>query len=244
MTETGPATTNASSAHDSLLLATLEQKIGHTFQDIGLLERALTHSSAVNNRQHSNERLEFLGDRVLGLVVADMLLGEFPDEDEGALGYRFAALARRESLERVAHKLQLEPYIRREMDPVEISGRQRSGLLANACEALIAALYLDGGLPAAAGFIRKHWIELLREDLRPPKDSKTRLQEYAQGKGWPLPEYRIIEQSGPDHAPKFIVEVSIHNNRPVHGSGRSKRSAETQAAESLFSQLTGNSENG
>ncbi|NQW02341.1 MAG: ribonuclease III [Rhodospirillales bacterium] len=237
MTESGP--TPSPSAACGRPLAALETNLGYSFQDIGLLEQALTHSSTVDKRRHSNERLEFLGDRVLGLVIADMLLIQFPTEDEGALGYRFAALVRRESLERIADKLQFEDHIKREVDPSAMNHRQRSGLLANACEAVIAAIYRDGGLSAAQAFIKSHWMDLLIEDISPPKDSKTRLQEFTQANGWPLPDYQIVAQSGPDHAPEFVVEVTIPNHQPARGSGRSKRAAETNAAESLYSQLTG-----
>lgn len=225
-------------------LTALEKKLGYTFKNKELLQQALTHSSSVNDRQKSNERLEFLGDRVLGLVVADMLMAEFPNENEGALGYRFAALVRRESLERVAEHLRLEFHIKRENDPTEMRARQRSGLLANACEAVIAALYLDGGLVAAQAFIKKNWLDLLKEDLSPPKDSKTRLQEYAQSKGWALPQYKVVEQKGPDHAPQFIVEAQVKDQSPARGSGLSKRAAETNAAENMLLKLIGKEANG
>lgn len=222
----------------------LEKKLGYSFQNKNLFKKALTHSSAVSQRQDSNERLEFLGDRVLGLVVAEMLVEEFPEENEGALGYRFASLVRRETLERVAEELDLEPHIQREIDPQGLKARQRSGLLANACEALIAAIYLDGGYEAARSFVRTKWIVLLKEDLKPPKDSKTRLQEFAQSKGWSLPAYQIVEQTGPDHAPHFVVEVSLGPHGTAQGKGPSKRVAETTAAETLISKLTGTKPHG
>ncbi len=227
-----------------LTFASLEKSLGYRFRDQKLLERALTHSSSVNDRQRSNERLEFLGDRVLGLIIADMLLREFPQEDEGALGYRFAALARREALARVAERFQLDAYIKREVDPSEMTARQRSGLLANACEAVIAAIYLDGSLADAETFVRENWIDLLKEEAKPPKDPKTQLQEYVQGKGWALPVYNVIEQKGPDHAPEFMVEVTVAKQAPARGQGSTKRSAETAAAETLFIQLTGKTEHG
>ena len=182
MRTNGPDALDQTALSDARSLLQFEQKIGYNFADPALLERALTHSSVVDERTQSNERLEFLGDRVLGLVIADMLLAEFPNEDEGALGYRFAALARRETLERVADGLGFDTVIRRELDPNEMSARQKSGLLANTCEAVIAAIYLDGGLASAQEFIRSHWMDLLKKDLSPPKDAKTRLQEFAQGK--------------------------------------------------------------
>ena len=243
--DTTPSDTiNANAKDIAKTLAHFEQKLDYTFQDQELLARALTHSSIVTQRHFSNERLEFLGDRVLGLVVADMLLAEFPSEDEGALGYRFAALARRETLERIADAIGFEPFIRRELDPNEISARQKSGLLANACEAVIGAIYLDGGFTPAYEFIRSHWLGLLKEDLSPPKDAKTQLQEFVQGKSWPLPKYRIVDQTGPDHAPEFTVEVSIEKHAPAKGIGRSKREAEIAAAVSLILLLNGKPKNG
>lgn len=239
MTHNGPGIIDANANDSARSLAHFEQKLDYTFKDQALLERALTHSSVASQRHLSNERLEFLGDRVLGLVVADMLLSEFPSEDEGALGYRFAALARRETLERVAENIGFEPFIHRELDPNEMSTRQKSGLLANACEAVIGAIYLDGGLTPAHEFIRSHWLSLLKEDLSPPKDAKTRLQEFAQGKSWPLPKYNIVGQTGPDHAPEFTVEVRIEKHAPAKGTGRSKREAEIAAATSLISLLNG-----
>ncbi len=244
MTGKAPQTVPGSGSTGEPVHRLLEQRLNYTFQNPDLLERALTHSSSVNRRQQSNERLEFLGDRVLGLVIADMLLAAFPNEDEGALGYRFAALVRLEALERVAEPLGLEGLIKRETDPAEAGARQKSSLLGNACEAVIAAIYLDGGLDAARRFIQHHWTDLLKQDIQPPKDPKTRLQEYAQSQGWPLPQYQIIRQTGPDHAPEFVVEVLVRKTPPAQGSGPSKRAAEMAAAEALLQQINGNTSNG
>jgi ribonuclease-3 len=222
---------------DTKSLANCEISLGYIFKDQALLERALTHSSVAYHRNLSNERLEFLGDRVLGLVIADMLLAEFPNEDEGALGYRFAALARRETLEYVATGLGFLNFIRHELDLNEMSTRQKSGLLANACEAVIGAIYLDGGVLPAHDFIRSHWLGLLKQDITPPKDAKTRLQEFAQAQSWALPKYNTIGQSGPDHAPEFTVEVCVEQSPLTQGKGTSKREAEISAASSLISLL-------
>lgn len=244
MTDTGSELSVSQPATSPRSLGALEEQLGYIFQDKQLLTQALTHSSSVTKRQSSNERLEFLGDRVLGLVVAEMLIIEFPDENEGALGYRFAALVRRESLERVADQFEFETHIKRENDPIEMRARQRSSLLANTCEAVIAAIFLDGGFEAAQTFVRKNWLVLLKEDLSPPKDSKTRLQEFAQSKGWLLPQYKIVEQIGPDHAPQFVIEVTVKDQPAVQSNGLSKRAAETNAAEIMLSQLIGKDNNG
>ena len=229
---------------DTKSLVHFEKCLGYSFKNQALLELALTHSSVANQRNLSNERLEFLGDRVLGLVVADMLLIEFPDENEGALGYRFAALARRETLECVAENLGFSKFIHQELELNEMSARQKSGLLANACEAVIGAIYLDGGIKPAHDFIRSHWLGYLKQDINPPKDAKTRLQEFAQAQSWALPKYETIGQSGPDHAPEFIVEVSVEQSAPAQGKGKSKREAEILAATSLISILKGKLKNG
>jgi ribonuclease-3 len=229
---------------DTKSLAHFENNLGYSFKDQVLLERALTHSSVANQQNLSNERLEFLGDRVLGLIVADMLLAEFPNEDEGALGYRFAALARRETLECVADDLGFSNFIRQELNPNDMSARQKSGILANACEAVIGAIYLDGGLSPAHSFIHNHWLAHLKQDIIPPKDAKTLLQEFAQAQSWALPTYSIIGQSGPDHAPEFTVEVCVEQTPPAQGKGKSKREAEILAATSLISLLNGKPKNG
>ena len=229
---------------DTKSLVYFENNLGYSFKNQALLERALTHSSVANHHNLSNERLEFLGDRVLGLVVADMLLTEFPNEDEGALGYRFAALVRRETLENVADDLGFLSFIHQELDLNKMSSRQKSGLLANACEAVIGAIYLDGGISPAHGFIHSHWLQLLKQDITPPKDAKTRLQEFTQAQSWALPKYNIIDQSGPDHAPEFTVEVLVEQAPPALGKGKSKREAEILAATSLISLLKEKPKNG
>jgi len=217
----------------------LEQALGHRFADPGLLEEALTHSSVASagDRRRTNERLEFLGDRVLGLVVADMLFDRFPDEDEGALARRHAALVRRESLARVAESIGLAESIRLSRGEEDAGGRKNPGLLADACEAVIAALYLDGRIDVAATFIRDQWDAMVAEDVRPPKDAKTELQEWAQARGLALPRYREVGREGPAHAPMFSIEVSLADRTPASASGPSKRAAEQAAAEAMLEEL-------
>ncbi|MEO5335538.1 MAG: ribonuclease III [Magnetospirillum sp. WYHS-4] len=218
-------------------IATLESILGHHFARRDLLGLALRHASSLRNRDRrtdTNERLEFLGDRVLGLVIAAMLYEGFPDEEEGALARRHTALVRREALARVAETIGLAEHLTMAHGEAETGGRDKPTILADGCEAVLGALYLDGGLAAAEGFVRRFWAPLLAEDLRPPKDAKTTLQEWAQGRGLPLPAYREMERSGPDHAPLFVVVVEVEGMPPTPGSGPAKRAAEQAAAEALL----------
>ena len=225
---------NAGPASD---IAGLQESLGHKFKNPSLLTQALTHASATRDRLHSNERMEFLGDRVLGLVLAGLLLETFPDEDEGEIAYRFSALARSESLSRVAEDLGLGAHI--EAANSEGAKRINPGILADCCEAVIAAIYIDAGLDAAKGFILRHWQALMEETPAPPKDAKTALQEWAQGQGYALPDYRETDRRGPDHAPHFTVEVTVGAKKPVSGQGPSKRAAEQAAAAVLASAVEG-----
>lgn len=215
-------------------LEQLIERLGHRFRDTTLLKTALTHSSAAGR---SYERLEFLGDRVLGLIVADLLIQRFPAEPEGALARRHAALVRRETLAEVALELDLGPHLRLARGEADAGGRENPAILADVCEAIIAALYLDGGLRAARGFVEPLWTPLLESARRPPQDAKTALQEWAQGRGLPLPIYEIVDRSGPDHEPLFTVAVSVEGLPVVTARGRSKRLAEQTAAEQLFARV-------
>jgi len=227
-------TSNGSTISES---AGLETELGYKFKDPERLRRALTHSSTERDRRHSNERYEFLGDRVLGLVIAGLLLDTFPDEEEGKLGYRFSALARAETLARVGGALKLGNHIILSDGEEAAGGRENISIIADCCEAVIAALYLDGGLEAAEAFILKHWTPLMAEDLSPPKDAKTMLQEWAQGQGLPLPKYRVTKEIGPAHAPQFTVEVQVHEMKPATAQGSSKQAAEQAAAEVLMTTI-------
>lgn len=223
-------------------LAALEDALGHRFADRSLLQTALTHSSFASGAVPplaSNERLEFLGDRVLGLLVAEMLYRQFGAEEEGKLARRHAALVMRDALARVADEIGLADHLRLSRGEDETGGRENPGLLADACEAVIAALFLDGGLDAAAGFVRARWQPLVAEDVTPPKDAKTALQEWAQARGRPLPRYREKGRTGPDHAPEFSVEVRVEGVGAVVASGPSKRAAERAAAERMLARVEG-----
>jgi len=242
MTGTGPRTENPDD-QKTKRVSGLENALGYSFTDKNLAAQALTHSSIVRDRRNSNERLEFLGDRVLGLVVAEMLYDYFPNEEEGAMGYRFTALARAESLARVAEQLGFSDFLLVAEGEMLSGKRRKISMLANTCEAVIAALYLDGGYTPASNFVRTYWQPLLEEDLIPPKDAKTLLQEWVQGRGHSIPEYKVVERTGPDHAPEFSVEVRVENHDPASAKGPSKRMAETAAAEVLYERLTGKQAN-
>ena len=215
----------------------LASRLGHDFEDPELLRRALTHPSAADAPVASYERLEFLGDRVLGLVVADLLLARFEGESEGALARRLASLVRRESLAEVAAGVDLGEFLILAKAERNAGEAANPALLADACEAVIAALYLDGGLAVARAFIERCWTPLIEADRKPPQDPKTALQEWAQGRGLPLPDYRETRREGPPHEPVFTVEVAVAGHAPTEGEGRSKRLAEQVAAERLLVRL-------
>ncbi|MGF1609801.1 MAG: ribonuclease III [Kiloniellales bacterium] len=223
-------------------LEALARRLGHDFAEPDLLRHALSHPSIITGRAARNtsyQRLEFLGDRVLGLVVAELLYRRFPNEAEGDLARRLAALVRQDSLARVAEALDLGPHLRLAKAEEEAGGRLNPALLADACEAVIGALYLDGGLEAARALIEPRWTPLLEAEASPPQDAKTALQEWAQGRGLPLPLYREVARAGPDHEPLFTVEVAVEGRPAAQGEGRSKRLAEQAAASALLERLTG-----
>lgn len=211
--------------------------LGHEFSRPDLLEQALTHPSAAAKSTY--ERLEFLGDRVLGLVVAEMVYRTYPDEAEGSLARRYTALVRKEALARVAESIDLGAHLRVSRGEAEQGGRGSHTLLADACEAVIAALFLDGGFEAARRFVERWWQPLLAEQAEPPQDAKTALQEWAQGQGLPLPAYRLVASEGPPHDPIFEMEVSLPGHPSAQGRGRSRRAAESAAAGILYRVLKG-----
>ncbi len=215
----------------------LEGRLGHRFKDPELLKRALTHASA--HASLSNERLEFLGDRVLGLVAAEKLHALYPDDNEGALALKFNALARREACAKAAEQAGLAAHLVLASSEAGSGGRAKSAILAGACEAVIAALYLDGGMEAARGFIDCYWADAFAALSADMRDSKTALQEWAQGRGGnsAAPAYRLVNREGPDHAPRFIVEVSVRGQPVQRGEGGSKREAEQDAARKMLAQL-------
>jgi ribonuclease-3 len=215
-----------------------EERIGYRFKDPALLEQGLTHISALTgarNRAGSYQRLEFLGDHVLGLVVSDMLFGAFPRADEGELSRRLADLVRKEACADVARSIDLGAAIRLGSSENNAGGRSRTAILADVCEALVGAVFMDGGYPAASALIGRLWEQRMRTPARPLRDAKTILQEWAQGRGLPTPSYREVERKGPDHDPEFRVTVELPDRAPAEGQGRSKRAAEQAAAAAMLS---------
>jgi ribonuclease-3 len=214
-------------------ISALEQRIGHLFADRDLLERALTHASVGDGARkvRHNERLEFLGDRVLNLLAAERLLTLDLEAKEGVLSPRLAALVNGKACARVARRIGLAPALRLSGSASKIGARESDGVLGDACEALMAALYIDGGLDVARTFFNTAW----QEEFDAPTntrghDPKTRLQEWAQGRGLPLPVYAVVQRTGPDHAPSFTVAVTVQGFDPEQGEGRSRQDAEKAAA--------------
>ncbi|HET9146861.1 MAG TPA: ribonuclease III [Acetobacteraceae bacterium] len=214
--------------------------LGHEFARPELLAEALTHRSAAGARgAGSNERLEFIGDRVLGLLIAEWLIEYFPGEREGALGPRLAHLVARPSLSAIAETIGLPALISVAPGEAKRGVRNRSTVLADALEALIGALYLDGGLEPARRFIRQCFAPLIAaQQAAPPKDAKTALQEWALKRSTVLPDYQLVSRSGPPHAPRFIMRVSV-GEASAEGEATSKRAAEQEAAASLLARLSG-----
>lgn len=214
----------------------LQECIGHVFADASLLERALTHSSAlrVTNRGASYQRLEFLGDRVLGLAISDLLLRSFPQASEGELSRRLADLVREESCAAVAQAMQVESLIMLGAGRSAQSRLLTTAILADVCEAIVGAVFVDAGYPAAAMVVERFWRDRMLATDRPLRDPKTMLQEWAQARGLPTPTYREVERAGPHHDPEFRVAVELPNHVPAEGLGRSKRAAEQAAAAAML----------
>lgn len=214
----------------------LSEKLGHRFQDETLLRRALTHAGA--DAARSNERLEFLGDRVLALVVAEELYHLYPQEDEGALTRRVHALVRWEACARVGEEIGLWDHLVLTRSEAA-GGRARGPIIGSALEAVIAALYIDGGMGVARAFIARWWAPMFADPGSDTRDAKTRLQEWAQARGRDAgaPVYILKEQVGPDHAPRFVVEAQVRGFAAVTGEGGSKRQAEQDAAAKLLAAM-------
>ena len=226
-------------------LRELELRLGHQFQDQGLLREALTHGSATalkRQRRRTNERLEFLGDRVVGLAVAELLIGRYPDEPEGALSSRLSGLVSERALAEAARELDLGAWLEVARSEEEAGGRERPAILADALEAVLGAVYLDGGWEAAAALVRRRVEPRLETMVGPPRDAKTALQEWTQSRGLGLPEYRVTRTSGPAHAPTFEIAASLGDVVSATATGGAKRAAEQAAAEQLLARLSAGSE--
>ncbi|MCO5131312.1 MAG: ribonuclease III [Xanthobacteraceae bacterium] len=218
-------------------MAAIEQRIGYAFTDPALLATAFTHVSALKaarNRTDSYQRLEFLGDHVLGLIVSDMLYRAFPKADEGELSKRLADLVRKETCVDVARSLGFQDAIKLGAVGAGAGARLRKSVLGDICEAVIGAIFLDGGYAAAARFVEVNWLERMRKPQRPLRDPKTVLQEWAQAKGLPVPVYREVARTGPHHDPQFRVAVDLPGLASAEGTGGSKRAAEKAAASAML----------
>jgi ribonuclease-3 len=237
----------ASATPDEARLVTAEQLFGHDFKRRTLLREALTHRSAASGRAGrgrrrnrpgggSNERLEFIGDRVLGLVMAEWLAERFPAEPEGHLGPRLAHLVSREAVCSVAQHVGLAGVLSLGANEAKEGVGRLATVLADALEAALGALYLDGGLEAAKNFIRAAWEPMMQAQVLPPKDAKTALQEVLLARGEKLPAYRTVSSHGPPHAPVFVIQVTARDKTGT-GQGSTKRMAERLAAADLLAQL-------
>jgi ribonuclease-3 len=210
--------------------------LGYKFKTPDLLDRAMTHRSAAqgHSAEWSNERLEFLGDRVLGLIVVEALLERFPNQREGELAPRLNALVSRDQCGVIGAALGLGDYLIVDKAERLNGGPSKPSLLANAVEAVLGAIYLDGGLPPSRKFILKHWKAAMQGVIASPRDPKSALQEWAQGEGFPMPRYDHAERTGPDHAPVFTASVHVSDLHPASGTGASKQEAERAAARAMM----------
>ncbi len=214
----------------------LEKRLGYTFKSRELFERALTHASVRSQRgvRQDNERLEFIGDRVLGLAIAEMLHEAHPNASEGELARRYNRLVRGQACSSVARKIGLGPHLILSDSEAESGGREKETILADAIEALLGAIFIEAGFEPARKVVRSLWTNQFEALPFVVADPKSALQEWAQGQGLDLPEYIEISRSGPDHAPRFVTEVRIAGRKPARGEGATKRQAEQAAASTLL----------
>ncbi|HEX4180522.1 MAG TPA: ribonuclease III [Caulobacteraceae bacterium] len=220
----------------------LERRLGRAFQDPALLERALTHASVGGGagKTRDNEVLEFIGDRVIGLLAAERLAELYPQAPEGELTVRLHGLVNRDACARVARRMGLGPALRLAGGETKTGGREKDSILGDACEAVMAAVYSDGGLTAAREVFVDLWSEEFDEvAAAQPRDPKTALQEWSQGQGKALPSYTVLDRSGPDHEPLFKVQVMVEGVSPAIAQGRSRREAEKAAAAILLEREAG-----
>ena len=210
------------------------ETLGHAPANPKLFARALTHAS---HGEPDYERLEFLGDRVLGLIIADWLYARFPDEPEGKLAARFNGLVSREVCAEVGRDIGVRRWMRLGRQALDDGVFESDNVIGDTVEALIGALYVDGGMAPAEAFIRKRWAELIDGQRQPPKHPKAQLQELAAAKNRRPPAYTILDRSGPDHRPRFTIRVSVNGLGEAEGVGSSRQEAETAAAKALLEKL-------
>ncbi len=235
--------TRAARGTDTADLARLEESLGHVFADRSLLALALTHISAVTARPgqpvrlNSYQRLEFLGDHVLGMIISDMLYRACPDAEEGELSRRLAELVCEEACAEVAVAMGLGPFLRLGAGEDRAGGRERRAILADVAESVLAALYLDAGYAAAETLVERFWRPRFAALRGQRRDPKTAVQEWAQARGLPPPVYRLVERSGPDHSPHFRIAVELPGHEPVEGVGSSKQNAQKAAASAFLERV-------
>jgi ribonuclease-3 len=218
-------------------LRNFQHRLGHTFARPDLLARALTHASLSSETRGDNQRLEFLGDRVLNLAIADALFHEFPGADEGVLAPRYNELVRKETCAAIAREIGLGDAMKLGRGEMLKGGRRNISALGDGMEAVIGAVYLDAGFGPARALVLRLWGARVREVQGKSKDAKTGLQEWAQARGMPPPDYAEQARSGPDHAPQFTVRVTLENGEAAEGTASSKRAAEQEAAGALMARL-------
>lgn len=217
-----------------MMLNDLQARIGHSFKNPDLLQVALTHRSL--GTLH-NQRLEFLGDAVLGMLIAELLYTMHPGEAEGDLSRRLVSMVNGEQLAEIARELALGELIQMSASEEEQGGRANPSNLEDAMEALLGAVYLDGGIEAARRMVDQHWKARAEAMKSPPKDPKTALQEWAQARGLPLPDYAVISAQGPSHAPVFVIELRVQGVESVRAEAGTKRLAERTAAQTMMERL-------
>jgi len=218
-------------------LQRFSERLGYRFKDEGLLMQALTHASAARNKEHDNQRLEFLGDRVLGLTISQALFEADRGAREGQLAPRFNALVRKEACAEVAEQIDLGEALMLGRSEMRSGGRRKVALLGDAMEAVIAAVYLDSGFSTAQALILRLWGSRIFTAQDRAADPKSSLQEWAQARGLPTPVYTDISRSGPDHQPVFIVEAALENGHAARGEAPSKKTAQVQAAAALLNEI-------
>lgn len=216
----------------------LQDKLEYQFKDPELLRVAVTHSST--GEKDNYERLEFLGDRVLGLVIASLLYRQFPNEKEGDLARRLASLVQGKTIAELSARISLGDFIIFSDAEAASGGAENDHILADVFESVIGALYIDSGFEECKRLIETHWTDVLHTMRRPPQHPKTAIQEWAQARGLPLPTYEITDQIGPDHAPRFEVELSVKGHLPVKATGKSRAEAEKGAAAEFMSGVSSN----
>jgi len=223
-------------------LSALEARIGHVFRDADLAARALTHvsspSAGAQGRGQSYQRLEFLGDRVLGVAVAEMLYVAFPLATEGDLSMRLAKLVRRETCAAIAEEWDVGPHLVMGQGEARGGGRKKAAILSDICESLIGAVFLDAGYEAARDLVQRSWRARMDADVEPERDAKTAVQEWAQARALASPRYVEVERSGPAHAPQFVMQVELEGFEPERGEASSKRAAEQVAAQAFLNRWT------